>query len=48
MAKKTYIIPLSEVTQLGPDVIMDAFGPASMPIDPFAPAPRRRTSTEVF
>lgn len=44
MAKKIYIIPLSEVTQLGPDVIMDAFGPASMPIDPFAPAPKKSDS----
>ena len=47
MAKKTYIIPLSEVMLLGSDVIMDAFGPASLPIDPFAPAPKRR-ETEVF
>ncbi len=47
MKKQVYISPLSEVMLLGSDVIMDAFGPASLPIDPFAPAPKRR-ETEVF
>ena len=46
MEKKKYIIPLSEVMQLGSDVIMDAFGPASVPKDPFS-APKQR-ETEVF
>ena len=44
MKKKQYISPLSEVTHLSTDVIMEAFGPASMPTDPFSsPAPKRRT-----
>jgi len=42
MEKRQYIIPQSEVMQFGTDVIMEAFGPASTPKDPFAaPKPRR-------
>ena len=48
MEKKTYIIPLSEVMLLGSDVIMDAFGPASMPDDPFGNNAPKRHETEVF
>lgn len=47
MEKKQYIAPLSEVMQLGSDVIMEAFGPASMASDPFA-APKKRENPEVF
>ena len=36
MEKKLYICPLTEVTILGSDVIMQALGPASMPKDPNA------------
>ena len=43
MEKKQYIAPLSEVMLFGSDVIMEAFGPASMPTDPLAGAPKRRT-----
>jgi len=39
--KKQYIFPQVEVMQFGSDVIMEAFGPASMPSDPFA-APERK------
>ena len=46
MKKKQYILPLSEVTHLGSGILMEAFGPASMPKEPFT-APKRRT-TEVF
>ena len=42
MEKKTYIIPQSEVMPFGSDVIMEAFGPSSMPTDPFANAPKPR------
>jgi hypothetical protein len=41
--KKQYIFPQTEVMQLGTSVIMEAFGPASAPKDPFASAPKRRT-----
>ena len=47
MEKKRYIVPLSEVVQLGADVVMQAFGPASMPNDQFNHAPRKRW-TDVF
>ena len=40
MEKKQYIAPLSEVTLFESDVIMQAFGPASMPEDPKSSAPR--------
>ena len=47
MKKKIYSIPQTEVLQLETSVIMEAFGPASMPTDPFSsPAPKRKT--EVF
>ena len=46
MKKKQYIAPLSEVTHLGSDILMEAFGPASMPKDPFSAPVRRKT--EVF
>ena len=49
MEKKQYIAPLSEVTLFKSDVIMQAFGPASMPDDSFNssnPAPKR--ATEAF
>jgi hypothetical protein len=42
MKKKQYITPQSEVVQLGTDVIMEAFGPASVPTDPFGSAPAVR------
>ena len=45
--KKLYITPLMEVSHLETDVIMQAFGPASMPDDPTKQAPRKR-KTEVF
>ena len=45
MEKKQYIAPLSEVTHLGSGILL-AFGPASMPKDPFSAPVRRRT--EVF
>lgn len=45
MKKKQYIAPLSEVTQLGPDVVMRDLGPASMPNQDFAP---QRRWTDVF
>ena len=45
--KKLYITPLMEVSHFGTDVIMQAFGPASMPDDPTNQAPRKR-KTEVF
>lgn len=35
MEKKQYIAPLIEVTLLASDVVMQAFGPASMPDDQF-------------
>lgn len=34
MKKKIYINPLTEVAIFGSDVIMQVFGPASMPGDP--------------
>ena len=46
MKKKVYIVPLCEVMQLGSGILMEAFGPSSMPRDPFS-APVRRT-TDVF
>lgn len=46
MKKKVYIVPLCEVMQLGSGILMEAFGPGSMPRDPFS-APVRRT-TDVF
>lgn len=45
MKKKQYIVPRNEVVLLGPNVIMTAFGPASMPEEPSS-APKRKT--EVF
>ena len=42
MKKKQYIVPLSEVTHLDSYILMQAFGPASMPKDPFT-APKRKT-----
>ena len=45
MEKRQYIVPQTEVMQLGTSVIMEAFGPASMPKDPLT-APKRKT--EVF
>ena len=42
MTKKIYTTPLSEVTVLGSDILMQAFGPASMPHDQFNGAPARR------
>jgi len=47
MKKKLYITPLMEVSHLETDVIMQAFGPASMPGDPTNQAPRKRW-TDVF
>lgn len=47
MTKKIYINPQIEVTLFGSDVIMQAFGPASMPNDHFNGAPRKQW-TEVF
>ena len=44
--KQQYICPVTEVTVLGSDVIMQAFGPASMPDDTFNNAPAKKT--EVF
>lgn len=45
--KKQYISPLTEVVQFGSDIIMQVFGPASMPDDKFkGGAPERRV--EVF
>jgi hypothetical protein len=41
--KKIYNTPQTEVMQLETSVIMEAFGPASAPKDPFASAPKRRT-----
>ncbi len=46
MKKKEYISPLSEVTNLGSGILMQAFGPASMPKGPFTVPVRRKT--EVF
>jgi len=47
MKKKLYISPVTEVTEFGSEVIMQVFGPASMPNDQFQnPAPRHRS--EVF
>jgi hypothetical protein len=43
MKKRIYSIPQTEVLQLETSVIMEAFGPASAPKDPFASAPKRRT-----
>ena len=43
MEKKLYNTPQTEVLQLETSVIMEAFGPASAPKDPFAGAPKRRT-----
>lgn len=43
MKKKQYIAPISEVTHLGSGILMEAFGPASMPHDPFAAPARRKT-----
>lgn len=43
MEKKQYASPLTEVTQFGSDIIMQVFGPASMPDDKFKDAPKRRT-----
>lgn len=48
MEKKQYIAPLSEVTLFESDVIMQAFGPASMPKDPFSAPERHTTATEAF
>lgn len=45
MEKKLYNTPQTEVLQLGTTVIMEAFGPASMPKDPLT-APKRKA--EVF
>ena len=42
MEKRQYIFPQTEVMNFGSDVIMEAFGPASMPSDPFAGAPERK------
>ena len=39
MEKKQYISPLVGVTIFGSEVIMQAFGPASMPTDPKSSAP---------
>ena len=43
--KKIYNTPQIEVTHLGSGILL-AFGPASMPKDPFSAPVRRRT--EVF
>lgn len=48
MEKKQYIAPLSGVTLFESDVIMQAFGPASMPKDPFSAPERHTTATEAF
>ena len=40
--KKQYIIPSVEVLSVS-TVLMQAFGEASMPHDPFSSAPRRKT-----
>lgn len=42
MEKKQYHTPLTEVTHLGSDILMQAFGPASLPKDPFT-SPKRKT-----
>ena len=43
MKKRQYTSPLTEVVQFGSDIIMQVFGPASMPDDKFKDAPRHRT-----
>ena len=48
MEKKLYNTPQTEVMQLGTNVIMEAFGPASAPKDPFSAAPANPKKTEVF
>ena len=45
MEKKQYIAPLSEVTLFESDVIMQAFGPASMPDDSFKSGAPKRVPT---
>ena len=40
MEKKQYINPSMEVTQFGGDIVMQAFGSASMPNDNFNHAPK--------
>jgi len=46
MKKRLYIVPQSEVMRLSTDVIMEAFGPASVPTDPFGGAPAIRGNVD--